>query len=179
MFLKERDIPDSVRWIACWSLGVRCPFCKADDDKVVDSRSSHDGFRIRRRRECVSCGRRFTTYEQVEEAPLGVIKKDGRREPFDRHKVLSSMQVACRKRPISTQVLDEAVSDIEAQISKRFDREVNAKFIGEAVMQKLKDLDQVAYVRFASVYREFADLSEFMNEVRDMLAKEEAGSSRK
>jgi transcriptional repressor NrdR len=127
----------------------------------------------------LNCGRRFTTYEEVEQSPLRVIKKDDRREPFDRRKVLSSMQIACRKRPISTEVLDRAVTDIEAEISRHFDREVDAKFIGEAVMQKLKELDKVAYVRFASVYREFADLSEFMNEVRDMLGKEEASGSRK
>lgn len=158
---------------------MRCPFCKGDDTKVIDSRSCRDGFQIRRRRKCLTCERRFTTYEGVEESPLRVIKKDGRREPFDRRKVLNSLLVACRKRPISTQVLDDAVSRIEAEIAKRFDREVDSKYIGEAVMEKLKGLDQVAYVRFASVYREFADLSEFMTEVRGMLGKEETTSSRK
>ncbi len=158
---------------------MRCPFCKGDDTKVIDSRRAREGFQIRRRRKCLACERRFTTYEEVEESPLRVIKKDGRREPFDRRKVLNSMIVACRKRPISTQVLDDAVSRIEAGIAKRFDREVDAKYIGGAVMEELRELDKVAYVRFASVYREFADLGEFMTEVRGMLGKEESPGARK
>jgi transcriptional repressor NrdR len=146
---------------------------------VIDSRRAREGFQIRRRRKCLDCERRFTTYEDVEESPLRVVKKDGRREPFDRRKVLNSMMVACRKRPISSQVLDDVVSRIEAGIAKRFDREVDSRYIGEAVMEELRELDKVAYVRFASVYREFADVSEFMTELRGMLGKEEGSASRK
>ncbi len=152
-----------------------CPFCKADDDKVVDSRASAGGAMIRRRRECLQCSRRYTTYEQVEEAPLKVVKKDGRREPFDRRKIVAGINKACEKRPISTGIQEELVDDIEKEIFGVFDREVTSKFIGELVMKHLRSLDQVAYVRFASVYREFKDVSEFLEELRPMLKRGRTG----
>jgi len=130
---------------------------------------------IRRRRECLQCRRRYTTYEQIEESPLKVVKKDGRREPFDRRKILTGINKACEKRPISTAIQEELVDEIEKEIFGVFDREVTSKFIGELVMKHLRNLDQVAYVRFASVYREFKDVSEFLEELRPMLKRGRAG----
>ena len=150
---------------------MRCPFCRADDDKVVDSRSSGDGTIIRRRRECLACGRRFTTYERIETLLLRVEKKDGRRVEFDRAKIMNGLVKACEKRPVSTEQLEQAVSQIENEIYTHYDREVTSRQIGQLVMNKLRELDQVAYVRFASVYREFKDVSEFVSEVRPMLDK--------
>ena len=144
---------------------MRCPFCKADRDKVIDSRSSTDAFVIRRRRECIDCGKRFTTYEKIEETPVRVVKKDGRREGFERRKIMAGLLKACEKRPISIDQLDEITRRIEERVSARFDREVPAKFIGQQVMKELKRFDDVAYVRFASVYREFQDLDDFVDEV--------------
>lgn len=141
---------------------MRCPFCKKDSDKVVDSRGVGDGSKIRRRRECVKCSRRFTTYERVEEISLRVIKNDNRREPFDRLKLMNSLRKACGKRPVSTQRLEEVVSQIELELYERFDKEAPSKEIGELVVKKLRDLDEVAYVRFASEYRDFKDVSEFL-----------------
>jgi transcriptional repressor NrdR len=138
---------------------------------VVDSRSSRDGSVIRRRRECLDCHRRFTTYERIEEAPLRVVKKDGSRVPFERSKILAGLTKACEKRPVPTNILQDTVSEIEVEIHEMFDKEVPSKFIGELVMNKLKSLDQVAYVRFASVYREFKDVSEFLEELKPMLDK--------
>ena len=148
---------------------MKCPYCKVDKDKVVDSRSSGDGYVIRRRRECLACGRRYTTYERLEETPLRVVKKDGRREPYSRQKILSGLMKACEKRPVPTKKLEETVNEIEREIYGVYDREVSSKFIGELIMQKLRKLDQVAYVRFASVYREFKDINEFLDELRPML----------
>ena len=150
---------------------MRCPFCKVDDDKVIDSRASSDGFAIRRRRECLPCGRRFTTYERIEESPLRVIKKDGGREPFERRKVLLGLIKACEKRPIAIAVLEEITERIENHVLEEYDSEVPVQYIGELVMRELKDVDQVAYVRFASVYREFKDINEFMDELKGMLSK--------
>ena len=150
---------------------MRCPFCREDDDKVVDSRSSGEGTIIRRRRECLACGRRFTTYERIETLLLRVVKKDGRRIEFDRMKILNGLIKACEKRPVSTEQLEQAVGQIENEIYTHYDREVTSRQIGQLVMQKLRELDQVAYVRFASVYREFKDVSEFVNEVKPMLNK--------
>jgi transcriptional repressor NrdR len=144
---------------------MRCPFCKEDMDKVIDSRSCTDLQVIRRRRHCLACGRRFTTYERVEENPTRVVKKDGRREGFDRRKLMKGMLLACGKRPISIEVIDEITRRIEDRVATKFDREVPAKFIGQQVMRELKKLDDVAYVRFASVYREFQDLEDFVEEV--------------
>jgi len=150
---------------------MRCPFCKADNDKVVDSRASDGGAVIRRRRECLECGRRYTTYERVEEIPLRVIKKDGTREPFERRKVFDGMVKACEKRPVPTEQLDDIVQEIERRLSDVADREVTSRQIGEMVMHKLRDLDQVAYVRFASVYRAFKDINQFLEELRPMLER--------
>jgi transcriptional repressor NrdR len=157
---------------------VKCPFCKADDDRVVDSRASADGFAIRRRRECLACGRRYTTYERIEESPIRVVKKDGSREPLDRRKVLSGLMKACEKRPVSMDILDEIVTRIEHQVTEQFDREVPSTFIGRLVMRELKKVDQVAYVRFASVYRDFKDVAEFVEEIRPMLKTPKPKSSK-
>jgi len=147
---------------------MQCPYCKLDNDKVVDSRASGDGSVIRRRRECIECGRRFTTYERLEEAPLRVIKKDGTRVGFDREKILNGLHRACEKRPVSEEQIHGIVSAIEEEITRRFDREVPSSFIGEEVMNRLKLIDQVAYVRFASVYREFKDAADFAREVANI-----------
>jgi transcriptional repressor NrdR len=157
-------------------VSVRCPFCKEDDDKVVDSRSSGQGFVIRRRRKCRSCGRRFTTYERVEKSPLRVIKKDGSRSDFDRWKVLESMKIACRKRPVSTKRLQEITDEVERELSEQYDREVPTKIIGEKIISHLHDLDHVAYVRFASVYRNFQDITEFVKEIEDITKKVSKGA---
>jgi transcriptional repressor NrdR len=141
------------------------------DDKVIDSRSSSDGNAVRRRRECIECGKRFTTYEVVEEMSLFVVKKDGRRQPFDRKKIFSGVQKACEKRPVSSEKIEELVGSIEREIYRKFDREANSRDIGELVMEKLAALDEVAYVRFASVYRQFKDVNQFMNELRGLLKK--------
>jgi len=148
---------------------MKCPFCGHKEDKVIDSRSSEEGRSIRRRRECLKCKRRFTTYENIEETSLMVIKKDGRREPFDRKKILAGIQKACEKRPISTQVLEELADKIEYTLQSKFEKEVGANQIGELLMELLHDLDEVAYVRFASVYRQFKDINQFMKELRGLL----------
>jgi len=145
---------------------MKCPRCKADNDKVVDSRASEGGESIRRRRMCIECGRRYTTYERIEESPLLVIKKDGTRENFDEQKILAGMMKACQKRPIPKGRLNEITDEIVADLRDRFDKEVKAKRIGNAVMARLKDLDKVAYVRFASVYRDFKDVSDFVDEAK-------------
>ncbi|MEQ8768388.1 MAG: transcriptional regulator NrdR [Planctomycetota bacterium] len=148
---------------------MRCPFCKVDDDKVIDSRSSGEGFVVRRRRECLACKKRYTTYERIEELPVRVVKKDGRRESFDREKILRGMMRACEKRPVSTETLDRRVTHIEQQIAEGLDREVTTEQLGTFIMEQLKELDQVAYVRFASVYREFKDITDFLTELQPML----------
>ena len=148
---------------------MKCPFCKVDDDRVVDSRASSDGFAIRRRRECGSCLRRYTTYERIEESPLRVVKKDDRREPFDRRKILAGLIKACEKRPVSLDALEAVTETIEGRVLETFEREVPSAYIGRLVMDELKKVDQVAYVRFASVYREFKTIQEFMDELRPML----------
>ena len=150
---------------------MNCPFCKEDRDRVVDSRASADGFAIRRRRECLACGRRYTTYERIEESPMRVVKKDGAREPFERRKVLAGLMKATEKRPVSIDTLDEVVSRLERQMTEQFDREVTSEVIGGMVLDELKKLAQVAYVRFASVYRDFKDVEEFLDEIRPMLKK--------
>jgi transcriptional repressor NrdR len=150
---------------------MKCPFCKADNSRVVDSRASADGFAIRRRRECLACGRRYTTYERIEESPIRVVKKDGSREPFDRRKILMGLMKACEKRPVSMDTLEDIVARIEHLVTDQFEREVPSKFIGRRVMRELRKADQVAYVRFASVYRDFKDVTEFMDEIQPMLGK--------
>jgi transcriptional repressor NrdR len=151
---------------------MRCPHCGYKEDKVVDSRATQEESAIRRRRECLKCGKRFTTYEYVEEVSLMVIKKDGRREPFDRKKMLSGIIRACEKRPVSMERMEEIATQVERVIQKKSDREVSASRIGELVMEKLKLLDDVAYVRFASVYRQFKDVGQFMEELKGILHRE-------
>ncbi|MGN1320751.1 MAG: transcriptional regulator NrdR [Acutalibacteraceae bacterium] len=150
---------------------MKCPFCAYEESKVIDSRPTDEGERIRRRRECLKCGKRFTTYEMIESLPIIVIKKDGSRESFDRQKLLTGMLRACEKRPVSIETLDRAISDIETVIQNSLDREVSSVKIGELVMEKLKDIDEVAYVRFASVYRQFKDINTFMTELNKLLSK--------
>ena len=148
---------------------MRCPFCKVDKDKVVDSRSSGQGFVIRRRRKCRNCGRRFTTYERIEDIPVRVVKKDSRRVPFERNKILNGIMKACEKRPVPMEWMEKIVNTVESEVHSLFDREVSSKFIGEMVMKELRLLDEVAYVRFASVYRAFKDVNEFFDELKPML----------
>jgi len=148
---------------------MRCPFCNHAESKVVDSRATEEGSSIRRRRECLSCGRRFTTYEKVEELPLMVVKKDGRRELYDRSKILNGILKACEKRPISLDAVEKLVDQIEKQINNTMEREISTRQLGEMVMQHLKELDQVAYVRFASVYRQFADINNFVQELEALM----------
>ncbi|MCR9243989.1 MAG: transcriptional regulator NrdR [bacterium] len=154
---------------------MRCPYCKSDNDRVIDSRASADGYAIRRRRVCSDCGRRYTTYERVETAPLRVVKKTGERLAFDRSKVLSGMVRACEKRPVTQEQLEAVTDRIERQCMEAFDKEVPSKVIGNLIMQELRMLDQVAYVRFASVYREFKDVSQFLEELKPMLEKRREG----
>jgi len=150
---------------------MRCPFCQDVENKVIDSRESQEGSVIRRRRECLRCKRRFTTYERVEElAPL-IVKKDGRRETFDRDKLLAGLQKACEKRPVSADRLEETVSAVERLLQGLGEKEVPSSVIGEEVMRRLQALDEVAYVRFASVYRSFHDITEFMEELKDLLSE--------
>jgi len=144
---------------------VKCPFCQQDNDRVIDSRSAANGEMIRRRRECLACGRRYTTYEVIEQTQLRVIKKDGSRVPFERERILAGILKACEKRPVSMEKLEAIVTDIERDLYQSFEREVPVAYIGEAVMRHLKDLDKVAYVRFASVYRDFQDMSDFQAEI--------------
>jgi len=151
---------------------MRCPFCGYPESKVVDSRPTDESSSIRRRRECLSCGKRFTTYETVESLPLVVVKKDGGRETFDRNKILNGLVKACEKRPVPIAVLEKAASDIEQQLLNSLNREVKTDYIGELVMDKLKDIDEVAYVRFASVYRQFKDINTFMSELSKLLGNQ-------
>jgi len=152
---------------------VKCPFCGANEDKVIDSRQASGGSAIRRRRECLKCQRRTTTYERLEESPLLVVKRDGRREPFDRKKVFSGILKACEKRPISMEQIETLVDALEREIGQEFEREVSSVEIGERVMKHLREFDEVAYVRFASVYRSFKDLNQFMKELREILNKKQ------
>ena len=148
---------------------MKCPFCAFEESKVIDSRPTDEGERIRRRRECLKCGKRFTTYEIIESLPIIVIKKDKSREVFDRQKLMTGMLRACEKRPVSIETLDRAIDDIETLIQNSLDREVKSEKIGELVMEKLKEIDDVAYVRFASVYRQFKDINTFMAELNKLL----------
>ncbi len=148
---------------------MKCPYCGWQEDKVIDSRSSQEGDAIRRRRECSKCQRRFTTYEHIEQVPLMVIKKDGRRELFDKKRILTGVMKACEKRPISMDKIEIMIDEIERYLQKNYEKEVKSREIGELLMEKLRDFDEVAYVRFASVYREFKDLSQFMKEVKQLL----------
>jgi transcriptional repressor NrdR len=150
---------------------MKCPFCTHEDTRVVDSRLGKEGNNIRRRRECVECERRFTTYERVEETLPLVIKKDGRREAFERQKIISGIQRACEKRPVSIATIEKVVDQMEVSLQESGEKEIDSSRIGEAIMEALQALDEVAYVRFASVYRQFRDINEFMSELTDILAK--------
>jgi transcriptional repressor NrdR len=152
---------------------MKCPFCGHTESRVVDSRISKDAESIRRRRECLKCKKRFTTSERGEETLPLIVKKDGRREPFDRQKILSGLKKACEKRPISVDILEKIISRIEQSLIEGSDREVKSSVIGEKVMEELYSLDGVAYVRFASVYRQFKDINQFMRELKDLLAQGE------
>ncbi len=150
---------------------MKCLSCGHMETKVIDSRLSGDGTSIRRRRECLKCNHRFTTYEYIEQVPLMVIKRDGRRQAFDRTKIISGLIKACEKRPISIDKMEDITGEIERQLQKKYEREVDAKVVGELIMEKLAQLDEVAYVRFASVYRQFRDVNQFMGELKMFLGK--------
>jgi transcriptional repressor NrdR len=147
---------------------MRCPYCQCEEDKVVDSRGSREGRAIRRRRECLSCGQRFTTYEYIETAAVTVVKADGRREPYDRQKVLQGLQMACKKRPISQETIEQMADQIENQLQAMNESEVPSKTVGELAMKVLYPVDEVAYVRFASVYRKFKEVKQFLSEISEM-----------
>lgn len=148
---------------------MKCPFCGQTNDRVVDSRETQNGLTVRRRRECLACGRRFTSYERIEDIPYMVVKRDGTRVEFDRKKLLVGLNKACEKRPVPAKSLDEIVDAVEQQLHEREDREMTTTEIGSFVMTRLRQLDQVAYVRFASVYRKFEDIDEFMSELKNLL----------
>ncbi len=150
---------------------MKCPFCGYEESKVIDSRPTDEGERIRRRRECIGCAKRFTTYEIIESVPIVVVKKDKSREVFDRNKLFNGMLRACEKRPVPIEVLEKAVTDIETALQNSLDREVTSVHIGELAMDKLKGIDEVAYVRFASVYRQFKDINTFMDELAKLLSE--------
>ena len=156
---------------------MKCPYCRIDNDRVIDSRASEDGFVIRRRRECLDCRKRYTTYERIEEAVLKVIKKDGVRAPFQRDKLRQGLTKACWKRPVSDAQIDQIVSQVEAEIYATGESEIESRLLGEMVMQHLRRIDQVAFVRFASVYREFKDARDFVQEVGPMLAESDRHGS--
>lgn len=147
---------------------MKCPFCTHQENKVIDSRLSKEGQVIRRRRECLHCARRFTTYERIEEIMPLVVKKDGRREAFDRQKIVAGLKLACQKRPVSSEAMEAVVERVERRLQELGEREVSSTFIGEQVMKGLQELDEVAYVRFASVYRAFQDIGEFMSELKEI-----------
>lgn len=150
---------------------MNCPFCGHPDSKVIDSRASEEMNAIRRRRECLVCQKRITTYERIEETPLMIVKKDGQRQPFDRQKIINGLLKACEKRPVAYATLEKLVDSIERELRNQMDQEVKSTTIGELVMEGLKEIDDVAYVRFASVYRQFKDLAIFMEELQDLLGK--------
>lgn len=151
---------------------MKCPFCSFEESKVIDSRPTDEGQRIRRRRECLSCGKRFTTYEIIESLPIIVIKKDKSRETFNRDKLMTGLLRACEKRPVSIDTLDNMIDEIETTLQNSLDREVSSEKIGQLVIEKLKKIDEVAYVRFASVYRQFKDINTFMRELNKLLASD-------
>jgi len=152
---------------------MRCPFCGNEDNKVVDSRPSREGQAVRRRRECISCAKRFTTYEYVEKVPLMLIKKDGRREPFSREKLITGIELSCKKRPVSREKIEKIVEKIESEVISLSKKEIPSHEIGEKIMIELKKIDEIAYVRFASVYKQFRDKDDFIKELKNMFEKGE------
>lgn len=157
---------------------MNCPFCRVDNDRVIDSRASEDGMAIRRRRECLDCKRRFTTYERIEEPAIKVVKKDGTRVPFERDKIKRGLEKACWKRPVSDEQIEAIVNSVQSELMAKFENEVESRWLGELVMQHLRKLDQVAFVRFASVYREFKDVRDFVDELGPMLDEGDSGKRR-
>ena len=153
-------------------MSVRCPYCSYSESKVIDSRPAEEGTTIRRRRECLSCGKRFTTYEIMERLPLLVVKRDGSRQSFDRTKIIGGLVKACEKRPVSAEAIEHIADEIEQELQSSLEREVSSVQIGEMIMDRLKNLDQVAYVRFASVYRQFKDINTFLEELNKLLKEE-------
>ena len=151
---------------------MKCPYCHVDDDKVIDSRTSKEGYAIRRRRECLSCQRRYTTFERLEQLDLKVVKKDGIREPFDPEKLRSGISKACWKRPVSDEQIDDIVDTVQSELYARPEKEIDSDALGELIMQRLHIVDQVAYIRFASVYRQFKDVHDFVDEMKPMLERE-------
>ena len=158
---------------------MKCPNCHENHDRVIDTQLTDDGTAIRRRRECLTCGARYTTYERIERRPLKVVKKDGRRVPFDREKIRTGLEKACEKRPVSAEQIEQLVAEVEQEVYRRYDREVPSRVIGELVIDKLRRLDTVAYVRFASVYREFEDVTDFVDELKPFLERRRRSSSGK
>lgn len=158
---------------------MKCPYCGYKEDKVIDSRSSSEGNSVRRRRECLKCERRFTTYEYIEQIPLLVVKKDSRRESFDRNKILSGIVKACEKRPVSREKMEDVVTSIERIVMRKYEKEIPSTVIGELIMEKLFAIDDVAYVRFASVYRQFKDVNQFMSELKEILGKDTRNHKRR
>ncbi len=150
---------------------MKCPFCNHGESKVIDSRPADDGMKIRRRRECISCAKRFTTYEAIESMPIIVVKRDKSRQVFDRHKLLSGMLRACVKRPVTLDVIENAIDDIETQLQNSLDREISSTQLGELALEKLRAIDEIAYVRFASVYRDFKDINSFLDELNNLRTK--------
>ena len=148
---------------------MKCPFCSYEESKVVDSRSTDDNTTIRRRRECLNCNKRYTTYEKIEDIPILVIKKDSTRETFNKEKIINGLIIACQKRPVSRKQIEDIASDIEKNISNKMITEVASEYIGEMIMDRLKDVDEVSYVRFASVYRQFKDINTFMEEIKSLM----------
>lgn len=148
---------------------MNCPFCGFSDSKVLDSRASDEGTAIRRRRECLACEKRFTTYERIEEIPLLIIKRDGKREPFDRQKILNGLLKACEKRPVPFETLEHLIDQVERELRNRMDQEVTSEVVGGLIMDMLRDIDEVAYVRFASVYRQFTDVDKFLQELQALI----------
>uniref|UniRef100_A0A7C3N9A2 Transcriptional repressor NrdR n=1 Tax=candidate division WOR-3 bacterium TaxID=2052148 RepID=A0A7C3N9A2_UNCW3 len=157
---------------------MKCPYCGFEENRVIDSRASKDGQSVRRRRECLQCKKRFTTYEYVEKTPLLVIKRDGRREPYARDKLIEGIRTACRKRPVSNEIINRIVEDVERKLFAKESDEVESKVIGEIVMEHLKEVDEISYVRFASVYRQFKDMNEFIDELNSLLNKGEKNGSK-
>ncbi len=158
---------------------MKCPFCRIDNDRVIDSRASQDGFAIRRRRECLSCKRRYTTYERLEESTIKVVKKDGARVPFQREKIRRGLERACWKRPVSEPQIERLVSAIENDVYQNFESEVDSRYVGELVMRRLREMDEVAFVRFVSVYRDFGDVHDFVHELQPMLNRAKAVRKKK
>ena len=154
---------------------MRCPYCGHGEDRVVDSREVSEGGQVRRRRECIPCQRRYTTYERIEEVPALVVKRDGQREPYDRSKVLAGLVRACQKRPVTSRQLESMADDVEAALSKKDEREIRSEEIGQILMSHLRELDQVAYVRFASVYRRFEDIEQFLTELERLRLERKVG----